>query len=408
MNKLCVFFVNGISGGTATLSYRIGKRFKSLGYDVVYLCPMNNDAFNVRLLTEAGIEVEILSQSKWKYFMGEKKSNYEEAIFWLYAYELFDMVDDIRCEYTTIGCKVKVHLYAVHEHCLIRGGADCSGIKLYITKVFNSLNRSYINTIYNNEELIILDHQTCKLTEQKLNLNLSRKDIILPLPYDFHTNESRKIQKKDNIISTMARIDFPFKGYIIGLVRMFPHIYNCVKCDLWIIGDGKDMNVLKKEIEQVPEPIRNHIRLFGNVEYSEAKRLVSKTKVFVGMGTALLDAESVFVPSIGVQAYTMQCNGKGYFSENLYDLGYLHDAKHLYGISELILKTLILKDEEYNSMVTQGYLKVKEMYGMDSFILRASQFSNKGYSYNGFKKIGFYINRYFGMINNYLVKGRCI
>ena len=93
MKKMTVFviFRSGISGGTATLSIRIGEWLVNNGYEVLYICQNYNDMNNVKTMKKKGIQV--------------------------YKWGLKEIVDNLSKKYN--GCEFNVLTYSLNEFLFI-------------------------------------------------------------------------------------------------------------------------------------------------------------------------------------------------------------------------------------------------------------------------------------------------
>ena len=85
---------------------------------------------------------------------------------------------------------------------------------------------------------------------------------------------------------------------------------------LEIVSVGKDQEKLEKKVEECGDGIRDRIKLYGKLNYKELEMLYKRSKVFVGMGTALLDAARYGTISVPVAAYTYDAESKGFFHDD--------------------------------------------------------------------------------------------
>lgn len=397
-----MFCVYGMSGGTATLSYRLSREYQKKGFRVLYLCEEINDINNNHLFQEQGIEVVVCKRPKWFASIRTKVLQADEVVVWVYSYELYSVAEKIKRARKSLD--TNIFLYVVHERCLIRGKGTGKGIYEMLCSRINALNALYIQTIDHNNELLFMEQRVMDLTERYLGIRFrDRKNKVLPLPYLFEHEQTDVINRK-RIISTMARIDFPFKGYIMGLIDIFLQYYEEYDLELWIIGTGESENVLCDRIHQLNEGVQKRIKLFGNIEYSKVKDILKDTFVFVGMGTGLLDAASVSLPSIGVQAYKYQCLGDGFLNEKPYILGYMSEQEKLHSIEKELLGVLNMDPEKYSELCHREYTAARDYYGVDNFLHKLDKLKKGNQGHSLFEKIGYEINDILGKVNLYLHK----
>lgn len=162
-------------------------------------------------------------------------------------------------------------------------------------------------------------------------------------------------RKKEFRILTISRLDFPFKGYVLGLVDTFgrlalryPNLY------LDIIGDGPDQEQLRKKIKSLPLCTKNKITYVKKVSYDRLAEYFSSAHVFIGMGTTLLDASGYALPSIVATAFQNNDLCVGLFSEEYNNLGgNLELSKHKGTTFENAIEQIL-------KMTDMAYLKAEE------------------------------------------------
>ncbi len=386
--KACVFLVHGMSGGTATLSYRIGQEYMSRGYSIFYICSEMNSMDNYRLFSQAGFNVRVMKKIRWKSYVKKNIEANTELLMLSYSYELFRYAEIIEKNY----CSSKSFLYVVHERTLYRGGEK----KTWLTDLFNKINHYYIKTIEENGRLLFMEGAIAEKSEIMLNMKFERcKGNICPLPYIFPNRIN--LAKKNKIISTMARIDFPFKAYLLGLVDILNRILDeGVDVELWIIGDGPSMRELRNKVDQMSDDKKDKVKLVGSLAYDEAKAMISNTYVFVGMGTGIIDAVSTGVPAIVVKPFINECMGKGFFSEHPDILGYMSDDKDVSNITDTLKEILGMSEEKYNTLCSLEYESAKDYYSFDKMykLITSIEIKSKGHSL--FEVLGYKMNAFLG------------
>lgn len=402
MGKVCVFFVHGMSGGTATLSYRLSKEYRKRGFKVLYVCGQVNDTNNFSLFKQQNMEIIVSKSSAWYRRIKDKVVNADEVVVWVYSYELFSVAEKIK--HIRKQLDTNIYLYVVHERCLIRGVEVKNGLYEKLCSWINSINTSYIKTVEQNNELLFMEQAIVELTETHLNMQFQNiSDKVLALPY-FFEEVSIDIENRKKIITTMARIDFPFKGYMIGLIDIFSRHYKEYGLELWIIGAGESEGELKEKIDSLNDDVRKNIKLLGNIEYSKIKDILKDSYVFVGMGTGILDAASVMLPSIGVQAYRYECLGNGFFNENPGALGYMSDKEELHSIEKELIEIFKLSKEEYKGLCYQENSAARNYYGIDKFLSKLESIHKGDKKHSLGEIIGYKINDILGKLNMRLHK----
>ena len=370
--KAVLFFVAGISGGTATLSYRIGKTYQEDGFDIFYIYNIDNSPENKQLMIKDGFHLKKASLRDWKKLSLHYAEEYGEIILYTYTLRYMTVVDSVRKELCTKSKKVSGYLYVVLNECLI-SGYHLKNNHAISYRIINVLNKPYIMSLYKHNKIIFMDEGCISTTENELKTKLvDSEGKLIRLPYDTE-NMSEAKYKDHKIICTMSRIDFPFKSYVLGLVDIFCNFSNNYDAELWIIGNGKDFNTLTGHIQSMPDEYKERIKLFGNIDYSEVKALIRKSYVFVGMGTSLLDSVSVMIPSIPVQVHNQECMGNGFFNNNPNKLGFMKEEKGLHSISKEIYEILEMSMDDYLKLCYAEHKAFKDNYGTQCFKERISR-----------------------------------
>ena len=137
-----------------------------------------------------------------------------------------------------------------------------------------------------------------KLSSKKglrIRSQLSNRVIKLPLSLDEKPSWSPKNYDLLNIIS-VGRLA-PFKAYNKKAPEIISKLLNNginSKWDIW--GDGEDKTFIINEISKLG--INTKVSLHGSLDYSKIKETLIKADLFVGMGTAALEAASLGIPTI--------------------------------------------------------------------------------------------------------------
>ena len=137
-----------------------------------------------------------------------------------------------------------------------------------------------------------------KLSSKKglrIRSQLSNRVIKLPLSLDEKLSWSPKNYDLLNIIS-VGRLA-PFKAYNKKAPEIISKLLNNginSKWDIW--GDGEDKTFIINEISKLG--INTKVSLHGSLDYSKIKETLIKADLFVGMGTAALEAASLGIPTI--------------------------------------------------------------------------------------------------------------
>jgi hypothetical protein len=214
-----------------------------------------------------------------------------------------------------------------------------------------------------------MDALSVEETEKYYKLNIkSRDSLIFNLPIkvielDECIIDDKKRSGEFNIL-TISRAEFPFKGYILGLIDDFDIIcksHHHVK--LTIITFGRDIEKVYKKLEELPNGVRDRISIVGQTPYENLSEYFNKAHVFLGMGTTLLDAANYGVPSLVVQQYTYRNFSSGLFHTQPKELV----GKPSIDISPIVYIEDIIKmnNIEYKELCIKEHNALLNFYNID-------------------------------------------
>ena len=244
-------------------------------------------------------------------------------------FEGFDEKEEIRIltllweEFVRFSCiynrKVKTLLYIVHPRTVLaayNNGRIRKEIKKRIVRKMLLKKIQSGNVIFMDENTLECTKEYYKFTKEEIStikivrIAIDIEDIIDEYFYE------RAALNTFNILS-VARADFPMKGYLLGLVDFFAQ--KCIidsNITLTIISYGDDIEQLNKKIDEQPQFVKDKIMLIGKTDYDELKKYYKQAKLYVGMGTTILDAAQHGIPSIPVKTYTYELLADKFFMDD--------------------------------------------------------------------------------------------
>lgn len=362
MKPVIIILRSGISGGTGTLSIRIGEWLVDSGYEVIYVCQTINDINNAESMKEKGIIV-----FRWE--INEIAKNIINAydgcqfIFLTYSLDEFLFVETLKKKLVI----QKNILYVVHTFGLVKGVNYNSKIR----KIIKFFYSNVIKRLIYNKSIIFMDNLCIEETEKYYDIRINKNDnIVFNLPIKVEEIDPIKIanKTKQNTFSilTIMRAELPFKGYIIGLIddfRILSDIYE--NLTLTIVTFGADINAVYVKINELPDKIKCKISIYGKTPYEMLEEYFNQANIFIGMGTTLLDAVNHGVPSIVVQSYTYNSNSSGFF-HNQPEMLVAYEDK-LVPTIELIKQVIQMSEYEYIDLCKIEYEALENYYNIDKF-----------------------------------------
>lgn len=331
-------------GGAELLIEKIARELIARGEKVYIVCESISDIMKKRfnkLNINLVKNVSIYKDAGW---LKKILTQYQESI----SFVCFQLFDYCMINHYLRKCD-KLLLYIMHFNSLKIGYKGHLGfLKLLWKKTMPSL----IIDISKNNGLVFMD-ETCvdemKSFYHQNDLDLATFDIIR-LPIDIVPISESELRKKAEIkgihILSIARADFPFKGYLIGLVKLFGEINSNV--NLTIVSYGKDIIFLEKEIEKLPKTKKDKLCLIGETNFEELEQLFSKSNLYIGMGTTVLDATLRGVVSLPIKAYTYEVFAKDFF---------YNDYKKIVETTESRLNQITRLLHDFNLMTPNRYLE---------------------------------------------------
>ena len=252
--------------------------------------------------------------------------------------------------------------YMLHVKALLRQKVERkeTGLPRYL---YNQAAYSYYRKILGKSTVFIMD-SICRDSYESFYHTRLDDDIMLPVGINVGTYTRDRVQKGEKfVILTVCRFEFPYKGYVLGLIKQFGEL--CDKYDnleLQIIGWGNGETRVCNEIMQLSEEKQKKVKLIGRVNYENLDDYILEANVYVGMGTTLLDAGKMGVPAIAVDFFTEESLS----NQLLCDNPDIVACEHRVMTSELLERILNYSDEEYAKCCYDTYVTVKEHYSIDS------------------------------------------
>lgn len=364
--KTFVIYRLGVSGGTGTLSVRIAKWLAENGFEVIYIYHLLNDISNASSMKANGVKIHCWDPSemigKLLALYGEKRS----YMFLTYSLQEFSWIEKQR---SRIPDSSSI-LYIVHSFGLIRGRSK----PRVLGNLFREAFKRVIKKLDENENLIFMDEQSIETTENYYKIKIhNSKQKLLRLPMYVNKFCPEKINKKYNLdyfrILTVCRAEFPFKGYVLGLVKDFERL--CLKhknLRLTIISFGENEKELREYIQSLEDKIKEKIELVGQTPYEKLEEFFDISHLYIGMATTLLDAANHGLPAITVKSYTYENFSSGFLHQNPHMLSTDSDEKT--PTITYIEQVLEMNKQRYFELCKKSYATLQSLYGIDTFMDR--------------------------------------
>lgn len=312
MKKIVFYLKEFHIGGAQLLIVRWAAKFVELGYDTTIIGVFEDNKLYNDILK---LHINTVTIEPWDNDAVARKIVKEECDNAFVV--TLNWIDYCRIVYLRKSARNTI-FYVCHYNDLVAAAKNRFKLLEYFRKF---IVKSAIERLIKRHVIIAMDEESTQKTQdyyQYSNETIKEFKIVRLAIDTNNTNYSIDIKFQDNYfrILTIARADFPFKGYMLGLVSLLNNNMLPTNVLLEIVSTGKDQGLLEQLIEKCEENVKKKIRLYGKMEYDSLGDLYKKSMVFVGMGTALLDAAKFGTIAVPVEAYTSEVRTSGFFHED--------------------------------------------------------------------------------------------
>ena len=373
-----VFFAAGTNGGTGTLAIRVAKWCQDRQIPCVFCTNKITNKNNYISLIDTGAYVPVDDDPTYMKQYEMVTGSVKNALVIVYTLADYHKVEQIKKKNNNIK---KILLYQVGFSPMAFCSYSSSNLKLKFKRLLLDIaNKHYIEQLIKSNNLYIMDEQCKELMEQLLSIRVP-EELILRLPYDFHIAEDININSQvPKIISTICRMDFPFKGYVIGLIKNFIYIADRNKdVQLFIVGNGAGKDQVNALVDTISDDIKSRIHLLGSVPYEKIGDILKHTTLYVGMGTTILDAVQYNCLAVVVAANTMDLETEGLFVDHPTNLGYSAGKYQAIDFEKLVTKVFDLSNDDYINFAHEQQAKARSVYDIDVFMSRLNALDTNNY-----------------------------
>ncbi len=257
-----------------------------------------------------------------------------------------------------------------------------------IKPILHLVSKVICKRLYNNHQIIFMDHLCKKRTLTDFHLQEKYDDVLL-LPMEikeFNSDLARsKTQNGPFNILTICRMEFPFKGYVFGLIDLFSAlVHSGLNVSLTIIGSGSNDDKLSEKLRAVEKEVSDKIEWIAQVPYRQLLGYFEKASVYIGMGTTVVDAVNHSVTALPIGSYTYECKGYDFFSADPENLGGLHGERD---IIDFVRKIYKMDADEYVEHCRKDHEELKRMYDIQIIGEKFMSFVNtKHMVFNSFER----------------------
>jgi glycosyltransferase involved in cell wall biosynthesis len=297
MNFLLVYPSPGILGGIETLMGRMSRWLLNQGHQVTILTSSDQNWRDV-------LPKEARCVALGARFGGLKYRFHAARILKELGVPEPDVIKSFNVKSAWIACQIAT---CVNNGCKVIAGiynpnvftVECPPSSLAFWRVEGLFLKNFLNCIPRNARLF------CDVSQIEELENTHQQDGLLwPLPIDTqHFVPATRKPKWGKIVS-VGRLS-PMKEYNLYMIDVVKELIRRGHNVTWsVYGEGPYEPEMRQQIKQ--QGLESVISLEGTVPYERFWQVLQDAYVFVGMGTAILEAALFGVPNVGAVGYERQ------------------------------------------------------------------------------------------------------
>lgn len=350
-----VYLVNerlSVTGGVETLIVRLANFYVSLGIDVIIFCKSIGD---LKSLLDSRVEVIFFVETNDIVELFHEHVTPERERKLLIV--SFDPISAARG--LMIETSIDKDIHVVHVSGVFHPRAYFFSFERWDRVFFNFLVALAIGKSY----LFFMNEECRANHSRRWKTDLSGCPIFpLPIAYTEKSWESSK-NNIVRVVSVGRLVDF--KAYNLGAAKI---VRTCMDRGVnvyWdIYGDGPLYDSIKEAA--LAHGVADNVCLKGVLNYDEFSSVVSGYDLFIGMGTAALEAAMAGVPTICATDSEL-ANCYGYIQDLPFgNVGELQSLPPKLEITDMIQSYSFAKDVDRIHLSDQGR-EMAERYGMPKF-----------------------------------------
>ena len=255
----------------------------------------------------------------------------------------------------------------------------------FLKKYWFKFAKKIANYVCINDNLLAFSQKQIIYYQDRYSLNIKNSEI-LSLPKYFPLEEPRytdylkraNMRNDEFIITACSRFEFPHKGFLVGIISLFPKILEIIpNSKLIIIGYGDDFGEakIKSTIDTLDERVNSKIVLLGRMSPDELAKFYKESVLIVSLAGAALLGAKCGVPTLVTRHNSYSCETYGFFCDD--DVTSLEE-KPGYDILPYILRLKNMTTEDYVNLSISCFKKYQKSYNYDSdYLFKNTANTNK-------------------------------
>lgn len=170
-------------------------------------------------------------------------------------------------------------------------------VRYFSAKHIETLERTYSIKVENPKEMIVPDFAE--------RAPFDEKEVIA------------RYNKEEFVIISAGRFEFPHKGYVIGLIKVFASLKRKYpQLRLLIVGGGAGRTEIDEEINKLPPDTASAIEIHKEVSFKELIELFKESSLNISVAGCASAAAQNGVITLPARHYTYNCEVYGFFPES--------------------------------------------------------------------------------------------
>ena len=340
-------YKNFTTGGLETFVLRVGRYITYKGGNSTIVCFSISEKIKEQL-TRAGVIIKKIDDWNIQNITGAIFSKCDITLtFGLSTYYSLK----------NMNIEGRIILYCVHPYHLTMEDRKNNLLNMIKKPIFSSIIKKGIQ----RKEILFMDHPAANQVAKQYNFYIPEENIIL-LPFEKANKYKKWADSRDvTKILSICRADFPFKAYVIGLIKAVKSMLdNHVPLELTVISYGENIEEVRAIIGKNAK-----IHLVGETEYKDLEKYYLEADIYVGMGTTSIEAAKYGIPNICAKAYSYEFLSCGLFCDNPEANG-MYSEKCTSGIEELT-QLISMNNQELKTVGEKCRIIFEKNYGMEQF-----------------------------------------
>ncbi|MBE0472281.1 MAG: glycosyltransferase family 4 protein [Methyloprofundus sp.] len=206
---------------------------------------------------------------------------------------------------------------------------------------FEKMNRKFVFYYLPQDALMMFSEEIRRLYTKNKKMNFDKAQIFRLGVVDKKQVDLSGVRNTPLKMVAIGRlVEFKtYNFYMLDVLNLLREKGLLVRFDIY--GDGPLKNQIQEKIDKLN--LNDLINLKGTLEYSKFDQVVSQYDLFIGSGTAIIQAASLGVPSIVGVENVIQPKTYGYFSD-------VHQYEYNLKGLDLSLISVEKMIEDYSSM----------------------------------------------------------